>query len=251
MSNEHAIGAANEEAIVVVSTLATDWILDEKCGTPRSVPGGPGHYIPHALGLLGAPCRLITGERVNVQVRHGTDGEVYRLEAIPPIPLPATIVAPAVIVSPIVQEIDPAEFPRVEGLLALDIQGLVRRPGVWTDSTTGPFHLAPLVRRAALVKGSVDEVTLLDDESRAALAHTTLLLTGGHRGARIITPEGELHVEANRVETENTIGAGDSFLAALVWALVEGGSLADAAALAARFTEAMLRGRLLGVPEAP
>jgi sugar/nucleoside kinase (ribokinase family) len=243
MSNEHAIEAPAGGAIIVVSTLATDWIVDDSGGPPRPVPGGPGHYIPRALQLLGAPCNLITGSAVNVEVRHGDDGEVYRLEAIPRIPLPPSLVAPAVIVSPIVQEIDPDAFPDVTGLLALDIQGLVRRPEVWTDATEGPFHLAPLLRRAALVKGSVDEVALLDDESRDALACTTLLLTGGHRGARIIAPEGETRVDANRVETENTIGAGDSFLAALVWALVCGRPMTTAAAEAARFTEQMLRTR--------
>jgi hypothetical protein len=250
MSNEHAIGAVETDAIVVVSTLATDWILDEHGGPARAVPGGPGHYIPRALDMLHAPHRLVTGERVQVHVRHGEDGEVYRLEPIPLIPLPETITAPAVIVSPIIQEIDPAAFPEVVGLLALDIQGLVRRPRVWTDCTTGSFHLAPLLRRATLVKGSVDEVALLDATSREALAHTTLLLTGGHRGARIVGPEGELHVPANRVDTENTIGAGDSFLAALVWALVRGSAVTEAAAEAARFTEAMLRGRLPNVPQA-
>jgi hypothetical protein len=248
MSNAHATVRRREQSIVVVSTCTTDWILDPAGGPAMPVPGGPGYYIPRALDMLDAPYTLLTGERIDVEARHTPNGEAYRLPPIAPIPLPAAIDADAVILSPIIREIDPFHLPQIHGLLIVDIQGLVRTPNVWTNETRGPFAAAPLLERADLIKASIDEVALLDDESKDALRRSQALITGGHHGAKIVGPQGELTIAVNRVDTENTIGAGDTFLASLTWALVRGASTEDAANEAARFTESVLIARARSSP---
>lgn len=52
-------------------------------------------------------------------------------------------------------------------------------------------------------------------------------LTMGHLGAALITPDGVLRAKPLAVTPLSAVGAGDSFLAALVWRLASGGNLAD------------------------
>jgi sugar/nucleoside kinase (ribokinase family) len=228
--------------IVIVSTSTRDWLPD---GEKRAscIPGGPAHYIALALDRLHAPYRLVTHQSVDVDVVHTRAGEAYVIPAIEPIPLPERLHGSAVILSPIIREIDPFHVPPVDGLLIVDVQGFVREPGVRSDRVSGPYHLAPLLLRADVVKAAEAELALLDDASKVALAGTTALITGGEHGARLDMPEGTFPIPVNRIDTEHTIGAGDTFLAAMTWALVRGCSLEESALDAARFTEEVLLSR--------
>jgi pfkB family carbohydrate kinase len=242
MSKCYAEHVAETAPIVIVSTATRDWLPDGEKGR-SCIPGGPAHYIPLALERLHAPYRLVTYQTVDVDVVHTAAGEAYVIPAIEPIPLPERLSGPAVILSPIIREIDPLLVPPVDGLLLIDVQGFVREPGVRTDRVTGPYHLAPLILRADVVKAAEAELALLDDASKVALAGTTALVTGGEQGARLDTPEGTFRIPVNRIDTEHTIGAGDTFLAAMAWALVQGCSLEESALDAARFTEEILLSR--------
>jgi sugar/nucleoside kinase (ribokinase family) len=138
------------------------------------------------------------------------------------------------------REIDPDAFPSVEGLLVVDVQGFVREPGVRTDQVKGPYHLAGLLGRAGLVKASDEELALLDAESTEALSKTTVLATGGSRGAKVLRDGQAIEIPVKRVEGVHTIGAGDIFLACMTWEMVRGKPAAEAALVSARFTEALL-----------
>jgi hypothetical protein len=202
--------------------------------------------MPRALERLHAPCRVLTHEAVDVEVIPTERGEAYIIPPIPLIPLPDRLVGPAILLSPIIREVDPDRVPPVEGLFFVDIQGFVREPCVRTDQVTGPYHLAPLLKRADVVKASEDELDLLDAGSRQALGETTVLVTGGDRGARLVLGSREVPIPVHRVDAPNTIGAGDSFLAAMAWYMVGGAGPEQAARAAARFTESLLQDRADG-----
>ena len=53
-------------------------------------------------------------------------------------------------------------------------------------------------------------------------------LTLGHSGALLVTRERALRADPLPVEVVSTVGAGDSFLGALIWKLDAGASLEDA-----------------------
>ena len=53
-------------------------------------------------------------------------------------------------------------------------------------------------------------------------------LTLGHRGAVLITRNEFLHAPPIPITPVSTVGAGDSFLGAMVWRLARGGDLTDA-----------------------
>jgi 6-phosphofructokinase 2 len=53
-------------------------------------------------------------------------------------------------------------------------------------------------------------------------------LSLGHEGAMLVTRDGAWRAPALRVKTVSAVGAGDSFLGAMVWALADGCDLVDA-----------------------
>jgi 6-phosphofructokinase 2 len=62
----------------------------------------------------------------------------------------------------------------------------------------------------------------------AAGAARIIALTLGYRGALLVTSETTLRAEAVQIPVMTAIGAGDSFLAALVWSLMQERPIADA-----------------------
>jgi hypothetical protein len=240
----HEIGQASpaRHRVTLVSTNTRD-TLTLQDGSRQTIPGGPAFYIGDALRRLGLDCELLTGDVAEVEVISTPHGEEYVIPALPPIRLPERFECAALVLSPIVREINPAAVPEVDGLLVLDLQGFVREPGVSSGEVTTKFDLANLLVRAHVVKASESELDRLTDASRAALAGTILLTTMGERGAVVRCDSRECLIPARLVETPYTIGAGDSYLAGFTAALLDGCEPIHAAEKAARFTEAVLRQR--------
>ena len=238
------IGEASHprQRVTLVSTNTRD-TLTLPGGSRKTIPGGPALYIGAALRRLGLQCELLTGDVAEVEVISTPHGEEYVIPALPPIQLPTRLECAALILSPIVREIDPGAVPEVEGLLVLDLQGFVRVPGVSSGDVTTKFDLVDLLVRADVVKASESELGRLTDASRAALADSILLTTMGERGAVVRCKGRECFVPARLVQTPYTIGAGDSYLAGFTAALLDGCDPNQAAEKAARFTEAVLRQR--------
>jgi len=230
--------------VTLVSTHTRDRVPQGSGLEPLEMPGGPAYYVALALDRLQCPFRLITGQVAIVDVVPGPEGEQYVIPPIEPIPLPALIEGDAVILSPIIREINPESVPPAQGILVVDLQGFVREPSKPSGAATGPFQLSNLLKRATIVKGSDRELALLDTESRAQLETSILIVTRGRRGS-LIRHDGQEHaVAADAVPVSNTIGAGDTYLAGFVYAYLRGASPAEAARDAARFTEEFLRERL-------
>jgi sugar/nucleoside kinase (ribokinase family) len=103
------------------------------------------------------------------------------------------------------------------------------------------FDLAALLKRADVVKASSEELARLTDASRSVLADRIVLETRGRYGTVIYGCSEEIHVRAKPVDVSDTIGAGDTFLAAFVVSLIDGASPPDAVEMASRFTEEWLR----------
>lgn len=230
--------------VILVSTRTLDRLpLPDGTGY-RELPGGPAHYIGESLERLNCPYRLITGERAIVEVIPGPTGEEYVIPSLPHIPLPSVLRAPAVILSPIIGEIDPTRVPAVDGLLVIDLQGFVREPSRSTGESGRLFELAGLLERADIVKASSAELKRLSAESRAALKGCVVLNTRGAEGAMLLRGGARHFVAANPVDAPHTIGAGDAFLAAFVSAILNDHEPVGAAGEATSFVEKILRERI-------
>lgn len=241
----HEAGNAilDRQRVVLVSTHTRD-TMTLPGGARRTIPGGPAHYIGEALRRLGLGCELVTGAIADVEVISTPEGEEYVIPALPSIELPHRLECSALILSPIVREIDPEDVPHMDGLLVLDLQGFVREPGVSSGEVTTKFELAALLSRADIVKASKSELERLTDSSRAAVHDAILLTTLGERGALVQCDGHQCFVPARTIKTPYTIGAGDSYLAGFTAAVLEGCSAFEAAERAARFTEDVLRQRI-------
>ena len=97
---------------------------------------------------------------------------------------------------------------------------------------TGVFLIKPSLRELSDLTG-----VQLQDEIQWRAAAESLLHDGraelvalslGERGAMVFSAQGAWRADALRVEVKSTTGAGDSFLAAMVWALNLGMALPDA-----------------------
>src|SRR5438105_1403933 len=128
------------KSVTLVSTFTRDRVTLPS-GECLEIPGGPAHYVGKALERLQLPYRLITGESVDVQVLPTADGQQYLIPAVSPIELPERLQDHAVILSPVMQEIDPEHIPQCDGLLVVDLQGFVREPMRPTDDDTGPYEV--------------------------------------------------------------------------------------------------------------
>lgn len=112
--------------------------------------------------------------------------------------------------------------------------------------SSGPALRAALKEGVYLAKPSLRELCeltgrALEDEASwaeacrkliAAEAAAVVALTLGERGALIVTRDATLRADAPQIAAVSSIGAGDSFLAALVWSLGQNLSLAEALKLA-------------------
>ena len=206
--------------------------------------GGPAHYMGLALRRLCVPFGVITGDTAVVEVIPGPDGEKYVIPRLDPIPIPSPLLDDAIVLSPIMREIAPKSIREARGLLALDLQGFVRRPGDPAGGFDRNVDLAALLSRADVIKAAEPELAALTTESREAARSAIVLVTHGDQGASIQHDGRTDRIEARPVPAPNTIGAGDTFLSAFIVAILDGSDTVAAGERAARFTEDVLRERL-------
>ncbi|MHC9043281.1 carbohydrate kinase family protein [Microbacterium saperdae] len=113
------------------------------------------------------------------------------------------------------------------------------RPTLLPDHEQALARFERIVALSSVVKLSDEDANWLypdaDLESvlrtLLALGPSMVVATQGHRGATLMTARDQVQVPALTVETVDTIGAGDSFMSALIFALLEEGPPSDEAHL--------------------
>jgi 6-phosphofructokinase 2 len=108
--------------------------------------------------------------------------------------------------------------------------------------TSGAALREALAAGVCLVKPNLGELrsltgAALDDDRGKVEACRELIAKGGaeiialslgHEGAMLVTQDGAWRAPALKVKRVSAVGAGDSFLAAMVWAMADGRDLAEA-----------------------
>lgn len=230
-----------QRSIILISTETIDCI-----STPDGileVAGGPPRFVVPALAALGWHCRLVTGALARVEVVMQAGGEEYIVPPLPRIHVPPCLRARAIILSPIMREINIHAIPHFEGTAVADLQGFVRHPGVRSGRPDRNVDLTPLLRRVDVVKATAGELDALSTSSRAMLRDKVLLLTRGREGALVIQGDHVAAIRPQPVSGVGTIGAGDTFLAYFTGSLLDGATPEEAAIAATRFTETFLEAR--------
>ena len=97
----------------------------------------------------------------------------------------------------------------------------------------GVYLVKPNLKELSMLAGV--ESLALDDVDEAAMLLIqkgrceVVMVSMGPSGAMLVTAKGYMHIPAPTVERKSTVGAGDSMVAGMVWAICEGKSLEEMA----------------------
>ena len=199
--------------ITIVSTRVTDVLQDEAGRIIETRPGGPAYYIERVFQKADIPYQLVTGQEMTVKIVSvpGKDqvGKVQDYGLRQKIPKVDT---PHLLVSTLYEEWDLDPLSGYGGNLFLDVQGFVRNPQVGygrKKKWAPPFGLVPLFVKTNFAELAYIPAEFAEDQRRRGLivTHDRFGSEIYWQGRREIIPTGEL------VETNDTLGAGDTYFA--------------------------------------
>jgi sugar/nucleoside kinase (ribokinase family) len=192
--------------------------------------------LPAPLRAEGAEVLALASDATTTYVNHyGDHADRHELRASSD-PITAADVPPSwreldlVQLSPLHQNDIAAETAAgLHGLKGLDVQGLLRGPGL-----EGMRALPCFLDNVDVVQVSeTDLAELLGEQSLGRFAQRfklkEMIVTRGSRGATLRTEKGTTEIPARKVEGGDPVGAGDVFLAAYLFLRVGGRGPIDAA----------------------
>lgn len=219
--------------IALVASYTKDTITYSD-GSTEDKTGGPAFYIGNILQLLNIPYLMIEGPVVHVALRVKENEESVKINFPKKInSIPCALTQKYVIVSPVAHEW-PAVSNCYRGKVCIDIQGLVR-----DERSVGAkkFFSPPNSFKPFLMKAAAVEVKYLPEKLIQKQKERCLLITKGKYGVEAwIVGKKHIIVPSNIAYVKDTIGAGDTFLAYYVAALVKDETLLDAAYYASDMT---------------
>lgn len=214
---------SNIENISVVSTYATDRLIDAKTMEVRSVQrGGPVLYIVRALEELGLKPEVYTGEEMLVEILVKDDDEFGKIHEPRITKTLPNISTKSAIVSTLLREWDLSNAENYSGKLFVDIQGYVRdgsefgKKKKWENIVS----IAPYI---FCLKGNDIEIAMLPAEVvKDQKKNRMLIITKDKKGVDVFYKGQYLSSEPNSIiNPPNTIGAGDTFFANFVYQFIK------------------------------
>ncbi len=197
-------------------------------------------------GLTGHRFPISGESRISMAVRETHSGHEYRFvpegpmvteaELEPVIEFVAQYGADYIVASgSLPRGAAPDTFARIAGIaqksgarFVLDTSGAALKTAV---KAGGIFLLKPNVGELESISGKKldeDGATLAAIEIVRGGAAKHVVVTFGREGALLASADGVSRVPARHVDTLSAVGAGDSFVGAMVWSLAEGHEIGDA-----------------------
>ncbi len=218
------------ENIAVVSTFATDRLIDSKTGwIINEQKGGPILYLIQALEKLGLKPEVYSGKELLVEILIEESDEFGSIKETPQkAPLP-DIKSSSAIVSTLLNEWDLSNAKDYKGKLFVDIQGYVRdgsdfgKKKAWDEVRVLASHIFCL-------KGNDVEIAQLpEDVVLGQKRERMLIITKDKRGVDIYYKGRVYNLEPDIiVKPKHTIGAGDTFFANFVYEFLSSGDIESA-----------------------
>lgn len=212
---------AYKSKITALSTFTNDVLIKNGkiIGTQK---GGPAFYIQQALMREQVLFSLITATLMTVEILLTKKGEFGRVlnNPVPKKVNFSKIRVPYLIISSVLNEFDLSELPKYQGKVFLDIQGYVRngndfgKKSLWRPQQE-------IFNKIFCLKGTQEELAYLPARYIQTQKQKILLITKGVRGCEaFIFGKRFLIKPTKKITAQNTIGAGDSFLAYFVANLI-------------------------------
>jgi hypothetical protein len=191
-------------ATTIISTFAQDRLIKEEGIQIRE--GGPAYFITRVFKKLREPFELISNKPGVVEIDMRDKKEAGRVKKVSKIRFLPKERMDLVIISTLLKEYEPKAFGNVS---CLDVQGYVR------DNTGfGKKKLfdSPELEKFTIIKGDANEIACIPTQRLAKVP--IVLITIGSGGFIIIENDKRRQYSIEKVDSPDTIGAGDTFFAA-------------------------------------
>lgn len=230
--------------LTLVSTLTQDIVIKDGKEV-QSFEGGPGLFISRALKSESIAFNFVHGPRLRAEIELVPGGEIGRVPPITERRYVADVgLTDWTIISTLLDEWGLKDMPVVPYLF-IDVQGLVRDG---RDFGKKKKWLVPagLAENIYCLKGTAEEIGLLDREFISSQKNKLLIITHGAKGAEIFYRGSSRTIKAASVNgLKDTIGAGDTFFGFFVAALYKGKDPFSAAEDAVQKTRGFLLTKIL------
>ena len=232
--------------ISVVSTYATDILVDSEGYVISKQKGGPLLFIDQALKKSSVDYKVFTGQPMVVEILINDEGEFGKVSKQPTTrELSAVSAGKWVLVSTILDEWTINPKANIPEKLFIDIQGYVRDGHDFGNKKRWDIH-KELTDKIYCLKGTEEEIKYLPTEVVKSQQQRLLLITKGIKGIKMYY-KGKVHnIPVKAVEgLKDSLGAGDTFLANFVIALYRGNTPYEAATIASEETTKFLEEKLV------
>ncbi len=232
----------------IMSSYSDDILVDTSGKTIAKQSGGPAMFIEQVLREEELPYTLLSEDRVKVEILITPTGE-YGKVTVPPTEYSAkpNTLTEWTIVSTILNEWNLTDLQVIPDRLFIDIQGYVRMPGDFGQKQ--PWSgLLKLADQVFCLKGTAEEIKCLPNSVIENQKNRLLIITYGDKGADIFYQGQRSRIKANEVTgLDNTIGAGDTFLAYIAASMYRGNSPEVAATYSTQKTSQFLQQKLTSI----
>lgn len=213
----------------------------EEVKQAKTVMGGPAFWITKTFDHLKVAYQLVTSKKpAVVRIAVKRNKEVGKVVSCPKIQLPSRVVGNTFLVSTIGDEFALRNLTRLKGFIALDIQGYARAAG------KGKVHFPKEIAGSIdLLKTNSSELKKLPSAFASMQKQKILVVTRGIRGFQVFIQGKAYEFSARKVDTFDTIGAGDTFLAAFLVEWVKTQNIEKAAQRAQSAVEEFLKEKKL------
>lgn len=224
--------------ITVISSFAEDEVFYAESKKTEILKGGPALWITKALESLNYAPQIFTGkDNAKVKITRENSEESGSVVSVEPIILPGALSADLFIISTISDEFDLAYIKKINGIVALDGQGFVRKSKSRNMKMDIPEDI---LEKICILKLTKEEARFTTIRTLDGQKNRILLITDGSRGFVIYANNKKYAFEARKINPIDTIGAGDTFFTAFCVRYSEKRKIEDVAMYAKEYTEKFL-----------
>jgi len=233
----------NMKRILVLSLESIDRIFKKNEKTPVKEKGGPAFYIRRTLDDLGAGYRMAEYEPAEVEIRVTEHGEVGKILKPGKIKVPERINESNVLISTIGPSNLELDFlVSYTGDVFLDVQGFVRSEKsekLGAKETWENIRL--FIENILVLKGTSEELCFLPKDVLEKTKGKILLETRGKNGVVMYEKGRSVNLLPPKIiKARNTVGAGDTFMAAFVYKFIQTKNAKKAICFALSYTSGFL-----------
>lgn len=209
--------------ISVVSSFATDRLVNNEGLIIAENKGGPAFFIQNALKKEEVPFKVIVGSEIEVEILLTEDGEFGRIPHIPDARMiDLSVLSDWTVVSTIVQEWNLSSLRYYSGKLMVDMQGYVRNGRNFGRKKRWNID-REILEKIMCIKGTREEIGYILPELFIDQCKRMVLITDGAEGLEMIVDGKTYNYSVpEKVTSPNTLGAGDTLLGSFTAMLYKG-----------------------------